>query len=96
MKRRKAAPLFGAGGGKCSETSNSPACSTLRPGPVQKSSTGTVRRPPGPAISALASSTYITGSESPEGEELHRFPPRLARPWMPVPPIRVLQSIRAG
>ena len=80
MKRRKRAPLPAAGGGKRSETTNSPASSTLRPGAVQKSSTATLRRPFGPAISTVASSTISVGMPSAAGEELHRFPPRLARP----------------
>ena len=54
----------------------------FRPGAVQKSSTATVRRPFGPAISTCASSTINDGMPSAAGEELHRLPPSEARPWI--------------
>ena len=63
---------------------------------MQKSSTGTERSPFGPAMFATPSSTICVGIVSPEGEELQRFPPKLARPWIPVPPISVAESMIAG
>ena len=96
MNRSKAAPLLAAGAGKASATSSSLGCSTLRPGAVQKSSTGTLRRPPGPAISQIAPSAISVGIESAAGELLQRFPPRLARLWIWMPPISDAESISAG
>ena len=52
---------------------------TLRPGPVQKFSTGTSRWPFGPAMTATASRAIRAGMVSAAGEELHRLPPTLAR-----------------
>ena len=85
MKRRKRAPLLASGAGNLIETRNSPCSSTFVPGPVQKSSTGTARQPFGPVMCASASSTICVGIVSPDGEELQRLPPKLARPWIPVP-----------
>ena len=90
---------MGAGGrvaGIVSETSSSPASRTSRPGPVQNASTGTERWPFGPAMLAVAPSAIRIGIESPDGEELHRLPPSVARPWMPIPPMIDAASISPG
>jgi hypothetical protein len=44
----------GAGGGKRIASSNSPTPSVVRPGPANIASTGIVRVPSGPAITACA------------------------------------------
>ena len=68
----------------------------VRPGAVQKSSTGTVRVPLGPAISHVAPSAISVGIESAAGELLQRLPPRLARDWIWMPPMSDAESISAG
>ena len=60
-------------------TSNSPGCSTVRPGPVQNSSTVTSRSPLGPTRRARAPSAISAGVVSAAGEPLHRLPPTEAR-----------------
>ena len=63
------------------------------PGPVQNSPTGTSRRPEGPAMIAIAPAAASDGMVSPDGAELHRLPPRLARPWMAMPPTILAESM---
>ena len=78
------------------ETSNSLGARTFLPGPVQKSSTGTVRVPPGPAIRQTAEWAIKAGMESAAGEELQRLPPKEARFWICMPPISVAASFSPG
>ena len=50
----------------------------------------------GPATLATPPKAMSAGIVSPLGEELHRFPPRVARPWIWIPPIRKAASTRPG
>ena len=82
--------------GTTSATSSSPRRARSGPGAVQKSSTASVRRPFGPAISHVAPSAISVGMESAAGELLQRLPPRLARDWIWMPPMSEAESMSAG
>ena len=69
---------------------------TLVPTPVQKSSTGTSRSPAAPAMTQMPRSAIMAGMVSAAGDELHRLPPKEARPWIWVEPMRSADSIRPG
>ena len=60
------------------------------------SSTGRSRRPFGPARVATAPAAMSAGTLSAAGEPLHRLPPRVARPWTWVEPMRLAASITPG
>ena len=88
VKRRYLAAEDGCGGGSSRETRISSASSTVRPGPLNSCSTGSLRRPRLPAISAPASWQMSAGTASADGAALQMLPPRLARFWTCTPPIR--------
>ena len=60
------------------------------------SSTGSSRRPLGPAIATIAPAAIIAGTLSAAGEALHRLPTIVARPWIWVEPIRSTASTTPG
>ena len=65
-------------------------------GPSITSSTGRSRRPLGPARVATAPAAMSAGTLSAAGEPLHRLPPRVARPWTWVEPMRLAASTTPG
>ena len=72
----------GPGAGISNDTRNSPAASTLLPGPVQKSSTATRVRRPARRSGTRHPTAISAGTVSAAGDEWHRLPPTLARLWI--------------
>ena len=68
---------------------NSPGLKEVRPGPVAMLSTGTSRRPFGPATTQVARAAISAGTLSAAGEALQRLPASDARPCTWVEPISV-------
>src|ERR1700726_3022611 len=75
---------------------NSPGLKEVRPGPVAIPSTGTSRRPFGPATTQVARAAISAGTLSAAGDALQRLPASDARPWICVEPIRLAASTTPG
>src|SRR3954471_22985272 len=75
---------------------SSPFLSEVLPGPVVTCSTGIVRLPLGPTITALAPAATSAGTLSAAGEALQRLPVMVARPWTCLEPIRFAASTTPG
>src|SRR5262245_25103205 len=96
MKRRYASLARFSRAGSRKEATSSPLASESLRGPIITSSTGTSRRPAGPTTVATAPAAMRAGTLSAAGEPLHRLPPRVARPWTCVDPMRLAASITPG
>ena len=68
----------------------------VRPGPVTILSTGTSRRPFGPATARVARAAISAGTLSAAGDALQRLPASDARPCTWVEPIRLAASTTPG
>src|ERR1700726_231643 len=75
---------------------NSPGLKDVRPGPVAILSTGTSRRPFGPATTQVARAAISAGTLSAAGDALQRLPASDARPCTCVEPIRLAASTTPG
>ena len=63
--------------GNETECTNSDGCSEFLLTPTMKSANSISRLPSGPITWMVASNAASTGSESPAGEQVPRFPPRV-------------------
>src|SRR5215472_8394017 len=96
MKRRYASPeRCGRFGSRIASTI-SPRLSEVLPGPVPTLSTGTMRLPRGPAITAEAPAATSAGTLSAAGEALQRLPASVARDWIWCEPMRFAASTTPG
>ena len=76
--------------------SSSSGLSTVLRGPIQNSASGTSRRPPGPAIEAMASSATSVGPLSIDGTPVTRLPPSVPRLRVCTAPMVCAASTSAG
>ncbi len=96
VTRPNAAPLTSEGNGRSIDSTSSLGPSTVCPGPMKNSCSGTRRGPAEPIRLTVAPCTSNTGAVSAAGDALQMFPASVARLRICTDPTDVAASTRAG